>query len=550
MSLPGKIFSLESFSTQFNTILKESCSDSLTGLSRVMSTEDIDWNNMISCASILSLSEEFEHQEAALRIAQSCLENKFTNETQKVASSVLLDNLTNRPAIKLAVDRNYLTGNYAEKIPLPLLLDISKRKITHTIFNGSTEIYLNKFQKEAYSQFLKSDIVSVSAPTSAGKSFIMYQTLFHMICDTKDSINIVYIVPTRALIGQVERDFKTNVAKYDMKDVFISSVPKLEEFIKPTTKIFVFTQERLHWFRIENPNFKFNYIIIDEAQKISEGARGILLQQKIEQLIKDNPTVKVFYSSALTSNPETLYSNITDNRNKSSVQTEFVAVNQNLLYISQVPRNTKEWNVDLSTKKGTIPLGTIQLENRPTGEHKKIAFIANALSHKDGGSIIYMNKPSYAEKLSNILFDVLPLADVDKEIDELIEFTQKTVHKNYLLNKVLKKRIAFHYGNMPVMIRQEIERLFEKGVIKYIICTSTLLEGINLPAKSIFLKNPARGTGNPLKDADFWNLAGRAGRLGKEFQGNIVCIEPNSWTEKPSLGKGSRQFISQLIKFP
>src|SRR5690606_27957504 len=25
---------------------------------------------------------------------------------------------------------------------------------------------------------------------------------------------------------------------------------------------------------------------------------------------------------------------------------------------------------------------------------------------------------------------------------------------------------------------------------------------------------------------DFWNLAGRAGRWGDEFQGNIVCIDP------------------------
>ena len=33
---------------------------------------------------------------------------------------------------------------------------------------------------------------------------------------------------------------------------------------------------------------------------------------------------------------------------------------------------------------------------------------------------------------------------------------------------------------------------------------------------------------------DFWNLAGRAGRWGDEFQGNIICIEPNNTKAWPN----------------
>src|SRR5690606_14626748 len=65
--------------------------------------------------------------------------------------------------------------------------------------------------------------------------------------------------------------------------------------------------------------------------------------------------------------------------------------------------------------------------------------------------------------------------------------------------------------------------------LKYLICTSTLVEGVNLPCRNLFVRAPRRGSGHPMTMPDFWNLAGRAGRLGFELQGNVICIEPTEW---------------------
>ena len=63
-------------------------------------------------------------------------------------------------------------------------------------------------------------------------------------------------------------------------------------------------------------------------------------------------------------------------------------------------------------------------------------------------------------------------------------------------------------------------------------CTSTLLEGVNLPAKNIFIFSNAIGN-SKFSDVDFWNLAGRAGRFSKELSGNIICVriedKKNRW---------------------
>lgn len=151
-----------------------------------------------------------------------------------------------------------------------------------------------------------------------------------------------------------------------------------------------------------------------------------------------------------------------------------------------------------------------------------------------------------AEQTALLLFDLLTEQIASPDIDELIQLVKKTVHREYVLAKVLKKGIAFHYGNMPLLIREEIEKLFSKGKIKYLVCTATLLEGVNLPAKSIFIRRPTRGKSNPLNQNDFWNLAGRAGRWGKEFSGNIICIEPTSWEIQPEPNK-SKQEIKRAI---
>jgi len=80
----------------------------------------------------------------------------------------------------------------------------------------------------------------------------------------------------------------------------------------------------------------------------------------------------------------------------------------------------------------------------------------------------------------------------------------------------------------------EIERLFRSGKIRLLVCTSTLVEGVNLSCRTIVLRGPQKGRGRPMEAHDFWNLAGRAGRWGNEFQGNIVCIDPNNATAWPN----------------
>ncbi len=533
-----KVYELPSFKEQFETLLKESVSIEFENLiladTKSKIESDIDYENMLLLGSILSMSENPSHLDSAYRIAQYTISNVTLGQNFKQASAIILQRLSNFPTITLSQARKLLNKRFESKLPLPLRFAYSRKVIQNTITVNEQPILLNDFQVDVFKSYLNNEIISISAPTSAGKSYILSHIILDFIINNK-SANIVYIVPTRALISQVQKDITHILSENKLHGkVGVSSVPQIINN-QGLISIYIFTQERLHWFRDDSPLTKIDLLIVDEAQSINDKSRGILLQQKIEEVINDFPEVKVIFASPASKNPEVLFKLCPTSKKSRTVQTDFIATNQNLLFVNQVPRQPKLWKVELITKEMSLSLGTINLPARPSPVSKKLPYIAFAMSNKNNPSIIYVNRPADAEKLADQLFDLFESQNnnISSQLNELIKLSSDIIHPRYKLVKSLKQRIAFHYGNMPLIIRSEIERLFQNGDILFLICTSTLLEGVNLPARTIFMRKPTRGISNPLNASDFWNLAGRAGRLGKDFQGNIVCIEPETWKEDP-----------------
>jgi hypothetical protein len=86
---------------------------------------------------------------------------------------------------------------------------------------------------------------------------------------------------------------------------------------------------------------------------------------------------------------------------------------------------------------------------------------------------------------------------------------------------------------MPSLLREGIEASFRDGHLGYLCCTTTLFQGVNLPARNVFIDTPTRGKGGPLDEAALWNFAGRAGRLGEEVVGNVFLVNYENWETQP-----------------
>lgn len=522
---------------RFQEIVRDVCKYSVTSQFKaaLSNQPQIQWdkNYLITAASLFASSSKGEHQDFALRVAHLILTHEETTEEQKTAATIILDDMANAPAIKLALQRRLISNDFKETVPFVIKARLTNNRLSSTInLQSQGDLRLTRFQYKFWESLDNASWVSVSAPTSAGKSFVITRWLLEHLPLPGEAT--VYLVPTRALISQVERDLKF-LCK-GRQDISIATLPTPDSVHPNKRNLLILTQERLHllWTRIQ---IKIDHLVVDEAHKIGDNHRGVLLQHVIESIVDRFPNIGVTYISPMSENPEALLRDAPSETTTTHILAEDVTVNQNLIWVTQKRGKPKDWEMQLCHHGETIPIGDFKLPFEPDPPSKRLPFVAYALRTSEGGNIIYANGAAESEKLSLQLYSLAgeSTSETTKtELKNLSDLISEVVHEDYLLREVVKRGIAFHYGNMPLTIRSEIERLFSTGHINFLICTSTLIEGVNTACKTITVRGPRRGKNKKMTPEDFWNLAGRAGRLGREFQGNIICVDSN----KPDLWEG------------
>lgn len=497
----------------------------------------IDWPRLLLAGSILARSDRRSDQEAALRIATAAI-SLTDGQALKDAGAVLLGKLSNFRAIALATNRGLLAADLDSRLGVALRLEAQRREMDRSILVQSSGAWLqvNDFQQRFWSNAGGERWLSASAPTASGKTFLVLQWLIDQVI-AREARVAVYLAPTRALVSEIETSLKRLLGNTEVIEV--SSLPLPDKYKAARSGgarvILVFTQERLHFLaNILSDALSIDLLIVDEAHKIGDNQRGVILQDAIERATRANPKLKAVFISPATQNPEELLTDAPDGVKTVAVDSDSSTVLQNLMVATQVPRKSKLWTLTLRQEGSTLPVGTLQLASTPDGLKKRLAFIAAAVGER-GGTLVYTNGAGEAEEVADLISQLLPkLMAVDSELLELAELARKGVHQDFRLAPLVERGVAFHYGNMPSLLRLEIERLFRSGKIRFLVCTSTLIEGVNLSCRTIVVRGPRKGRGHPMEPHDFWNLAGRAGRWGDEFQGNIVCIDPEDTQAWPS----------------
>lgn len=335
-----------------------------------------------------------------------------------------------------------------------------------------------------------------------------------------------------------------------MGGVPVRSVPfPIPQEKAPNGAVFVLTQERLLSLLHSREGTQWiTTLVVDEAQSIRDEARGVILQTAIETVLVRSPQAEVHFASPLSSNPEFLLDLIQRRNSGQHFVRTLSPVSQNLILVSEVHRKKTQARFQLVGGPSPLDLGIRELgfELRG-GTYTQRAALARAVTRDDEITLLYGNTPSDTEELAAALIEgqTAPAA-IDPEIRELIEFIRSEIHPEYPLIKSLRHEVAYHYGFMPAIVRARVEDLCRDGKLKFVCCTSTLLQGVNLPARHIIIEKPKRGRDEGMSRADFLNLAGRAGRLLHEFHGNVWCLRPADWEAKSYEGEQLTEIRSAM----
>ncbi|MGN8094150.1 DEAD/DEAH box helicase [Methylobacterium sp. 22177] len=481
----------------------------------------------VQAATVLACSAVPERQGAAYGIA-ACAADLDRQDLPGLAGilRIVLTRMGNFPALASAPH----VEEFRRLPTLPALAEEIRRD-GNRITVGKEPIDLTDFQRHLWQDLDDGQNVSVSAPTSAGKSFVLQAHLRSLAQSGRLTV-ACYIVPSRALIAQVT----DAVAKWRRSDALrgfqIVNVPLPAETTLPERAIYVLTQERLQAIMGAHPGFAADVVISDEAQGIEDGSRGVLLQGVIDQLIAKRPKAQFIFAGPNIRDPG-VFGKIFDVGELRQVSTRSPAVLQNLIVV-----NTRSPLRKLAVEKVLDgmrhPLGETEIGMNLPSVKERLIRVAERFG-RSKPSIVYANGPADAEKVALGLKEVSTTdASEDPRIVELISLVRSAVHDRYDLVECLKRRVGFHYGRIPALVRRNVEAAFADGDIQYLVTTSTLIQGVNFPAANLFVCKPKKGQRDPLTAAEFWNLAGRAGRLGREFQGNIFLIDYDEWDTKPA----------------
>lgn len=486
--------------------------------------ENVEAKHLLRYADVLSHSSDPRHRELAYTTiallreydAQMKLEPELGDRVLAIAEAILVQ-LGNFPGLRTL----HQGANSRYALPLSRgTLRIAKEIVQRTNRGDSV---LTDAQYSIKEKMRGEDYFSFSGPTSLGKSFIIRDALYDVV--RRDELNnhcVVVLVPTKALITQTATDLRNQFA--GVPEVNVATYPSLPKLLRQRYRrtIFVLTPERLLRY-LANPVRDIDYLVVDEAQKViaKNDARSSLYYHAIGEVTRRFATRLVFASPSIE-NPE-LFLKLFGKATNGALSVRERTVAQNRYFVDLVTHKQYYFSgLDQKSQElKELPPQTdvVDLVLSRSGTNKAIIYV--------NGS---MKSAEFALRLSERR-DVL----ADANVGELIKHVRDYVHKDYFLSSTLSRGVAFHHGKMPQEVRERVEQAFAdpESPIQFVVCTSTLLEGVNLPAKNIFVLSDKHGN-RSFNKIDFENLAGRAGRLTFDFSGNLVCIreDANRWSDK------------------
>ncbi|WP_346859561.1 DEAD/DEAH box helicase [uncultured Draconibacterium sp.] len=392
--------------------------------------------------------------------------------------------------------------------------------------------YISNGQKKLieFSSNTNSNFVLV-APTSYGKSEIILDKVYSNL-DKK----VCIIVPSKALLAQTKKRLLNDTAEHDLNRIITHP-----EMYKGTEQNFVavLTQERLLRLLQKNPLLKIDLLLVDEAHNLfgekKNDGRAILLAQTIIILKSRNQNIVLNFFSPFISNPENVKVRQSGYEINSQTTDEFI-------------KSEKYYICDLYDSPGELKLYEQFSDSLISTQSTFLDYFDLLNSKKARKNIVYLNRPKHIEEFSIEYSSSLP--NVETPLTEIVSSITDFLHPEYNLIKCIKKGIVYHHGGMPEIIRLYVENIFSKfNDLRFVITSSTLLEGVNIPAEKIFLLSTKKGRGN-LSVSHFKNLIGRINRFSEIFNpetGSLRLLEPEIFVIK-SKYENKRANIETFIK--
>ncbi|MFZ7072567.1 DEAD/DEAH box helicase [Pseudomonas aeruginosa] len=421
--------------------------------------------------------------------------------------------------------------------------DLRRLFIASLYARKTSEVELWPSQREAAQRSTDvTDDMVVALPTSAGKTRVAEITTLMTLSLAR---RVLIVTPLRALSAQTERSFRKTFAPlgFSVSSLYgASGLSAGDEDALRTREIIIATPEKLDFALRSDPSLidDVGLIVLDEGHMIGPSEREIRYETLVQRLLRRTDAGNrriVCLSAILPSGDELddLTAWIRSDKPGDPVRSDWRPTRQRF---GALTWRGKDALLRLDLDDDGPFLDKFVVEKAALGKEKKpyprknshlTLFAAWEFANEGKRTLIFSTQANWVESYGKQVVDLCKRGYLDSLLEDeapiarALEVGKEWLGEDHPAVASLKVGVAIHHGRLPSPFLRELEVLLSEGVLKVIIASPTLSQGLNLNA-AVLLVPALYRAGEKIKGEEFANVAGRAGRAFVDVEGLIVHV--------------------------
>jgi len=431
--------------------------------------------------------------------------------------------------------------------------------------------------------------VVVSLPTSSGKTLIAQFRILQALNQFDHEQGwVAYLAPTRTLVNQITRQLRRDFAPLNIQVERVSPALEvdniemglLEEHDRDRAfRVLVTTPEKLDLMLRQGWEDKIGrpltLVVVDEAHNIQSPRRGLKLELLLSTINKECQRAQFLLLTPFIDNAREVARWLGGpNSDHVSLALDWQP-NDRVVGVVQVEKgealNKRSFGYSVNietvhtTRKTLSVTGLLSFpkteeiaktHSKVTNQSTLAAVIAQQLL--DRGPVIVMNSsPSEVWSLAaKFKIDSNKNMGISKKIHLVQDFLKLEFGPTFPLIELLDYGVGVHHAGLSDDVCSLMEWLFEENELKFLAATTTIAQGVNFPVTGVVMAShqyrmPRFPFRVDMPPEDFWNIAGRAGRVGQGSLGVVALVASDgvkAETLKKFINKQSGDLNSALIK--
>jgi superfamily II RNA helicase len=422
---------------------------------------------------------------------------------------------------------------------------------------------LDAFQQEGIYRIHKNENVLITAHTGSGKTVLAIYAIAHCL---KKNKKVLYTSPTKSLSNQKYAEFIEKFGKDGSVGIMTGDIK-----MNPDAQCIIMTTEILRniLYKYSNSEIKSNSetntgeessipqidssftslinmndvgaVIFDEVHYINDPDRGKVWEESIILLPKE---VNLIMLSATIDQPEMFASWIGDIK---QVPISLIPTSHRVVPLKHyfwksylIDNNGKDdikWELlEILDEKG-------KFKNYDIMRNKYKCYNINKLMDNLVDFLVDRNYTpalffKFSRKKCELICKTVRKNLLSIEEIVLVENTFNYYMKDYKkiyeilpqyqdVYMQLKKGVVYHHSGLIPILKEIIEILYSKGLVKILFATETFAIGVNMPTKTVLFTDLEKFDNNGLRELrsdEYSQMSGRAGRRGLDKFGSVIIL--------------------------